>query len=225
MKSLVIFDCDGVLVDSEIIASTVFSEHLVSAGFSYTKQQCLARFTGLSLASCKALIERESAAPLPENFFLQLQTETFARFSGELEPVQGVVDVLGFLREQQWPCCVASSGSHDKMALTLGKTGLHQYFGGRVFSASEVQRGKPAPDLFLHAARVQGYHPAHCIVIEDSSHGVTAALAAGMQVCAFGEQHREQHEISADAEVFTCMSELPELLNSINDKIFHRQER
>ncbi len=221
MKSLVIFDCDGVLVDSETIASAVFSEHLLSVGFSYTQQECRARFTGLSLDSCKALIEQESSMPLPDNFFLHLQTETFARFSEELQPVQGVINVLEFLREQQWPCCVASSGSQDKMALTLGKTGLQQYFGKRIFSASDVQRGKPAPDLFLHAARVQGYHPEHCIVIEDSSHGVTAALAAGMQVCAFGEQHA----VSANTKMFACMSELPAILNSINDTIFHRRER
>ncbi|HSC75843.1 MAG TPA: HAD family hydrolase [Pseudomonadales bacterium] len=220
MKPLVIFDCDGVLVDSEDIASTVFSEHLVLAGFPYTQQECLTRFTGLSLASCKGLIEQESAALLPENFFLHLQRETFARFSEELEPVPGVVDVLEFLREQRWPCCVASSGSHEKMALTLGRTGLQHYFADRIFSASEVQRGKPAPDLFLHAARVQDYQPACCIVIEDSRHGVEAALAAGMHVCAFGEQH----VISADTQVFTRMSELPAVMTSIHMRISQQQE-
>lgn len=221
MKSLVIFDCDGVLVDSETIASSVFAKHLTQAGFPHTAEECLVRFTGLSLDSCRVLIESEFRALLPEGFFLRLQRETFARFSEELQPVPGVVDVLEFLRDQQWPCCVASSGSHEKMAMTLEKTGLRKYFGDRVFSANDVLHGKPAPDLFLHAALSQGCQPARCIVIEDSVPGVVAGLAAGMQVCAYGEKH----VISSDAQVFTCMSELPAMLESMHDRIFHRQER
>lgn len=220
MKPLIIFDCDGVLVDSESIASAVFSEHLAQAGISLTPQQCFERFTGLSLDSCKALIEMESAVPLPEDFFLQLQKNTLARFSNELEPVYRVMEVLDFLLEQHWPFCVASSGSYEKMETTLTKTGLQKYFTNRIFSASDVQRGKPAPDLFLHAARIQGYHPARCIVIEDSAPGVLAALAAGMQVCVFGELHEEQHAVSADAQRFTCMSELPTILASIDAGLF-----
>lgn len=220
MKPLVIFDCDGVLVDSEAIASTVFAEHLTRAGLPHTPKECLMRFTGLSLDSCKTLIEAGSGVLLPEDFFLQLQRETFARFSEALQPVPGVVDVLEFLHEHKWPCCVASSGSHEKMAMTLEKTGLRKYFGDRVFSASDVLRGKPAPDLFLHAARSQDCQPARCIVIEDSIPGVLAGIAAGMQVCAFGERHA----VSADAQVLTCMSELPAILESMHDRIFHRQE-
>ncbi|HQQ73560.1 MAG TPA: HAD family phosphatase [Pseudomonadales bacterium] len=220
MKPLIIFDCDGVLVDSESIASAVFSEHLIKAGFSLTPQQCFERFTGLSLDSCRALIEMESATRLPEEFFPQLQRDTLVRFSRQLEPVRGVTEVLDFLLEQRWSFCVASSGSYEKMATTLKKTGLQKYFTNRIFSASDVQRGKPAPDLFLHAARMQGYCPAHCIVIEDSAPGVLAALAAGMQVCVFGEMHGEQHAISADAQRFTCMSELPTILASIEAGLF-----
>lgn len=221
MKSLIIFDCDGVLVDSEAIASKVFAEHLTQAGHAYTPEECLMRFAGLSLDSCRAMVEAESGRLLPENFFLHLQRETFARFSEALQPVPGVVDVLEFLREHEWPCCVASSGSHEKMAMTLEKTGLLKYFGNRIFSASDVLRGKPAPDLFLHAARSQGCPPARCIVIEDSVPGVLAGIAAGMQVCAFGDRHA----ISADAQVLTCMSELPAMLEIMNDRIVHRQER
>lgn len=225
MKPLIIFDCDGVLVDSEAIASAVFSEHLIQAGFSLTPQQCFERFTGLSLDSCRTLIELESAAPLSKDFFPQLQRDTLARFSMELEPVRGVTEVLDFLLEQCWSFCVASSGSYEKMATTLKKTGLQKYFTNRIFSASDVQRGKPAPDLFLHAARIQGYHPAHCIVIEDAAPGVLAALAAGMQVCVFGELHgelhEEQHAISVDAQRFTCMSELPTILTSIEARLFN----
>jgi HAD superfamily hydrolase (TIGR01509 family) len=221
MKSLVIFDCDGVLVNSETIASTVLAEHLTLAGHPHSQEECFMRFTGLSLDSCRAMVEEKSGRSLPEDFFLHLQRETFARFSEELQPVPGIRDVLEFLHDGGWPYCVASSGSHEKMAMTLEKTGLRKYFRDRVFSASDVLHGKPAPDLFLHAALSQDYQPARCIVIEDSIPGVLAGIAAGMKVCAFGEKH----VISADAQVFTCMSELPAMLESINESIFHRQER
>ena len=209
---LIIFDCDGVLVDSEVIASAVLAKHLTLAGHPHTSQECMRRFTGLSLDSCRVLIEAESKFSLSEEFFLQVQRETFSRFSEDLQPVADIVDVLEFLREQQWSCCVASSGSHEKMALTLKKTGLQKYFGDRIFSASDVQHGKPAPDLFLHAAQSLGYLPEHCIVIEDSKPGVMAAIAAGMQVCAFGSQH----EASADTQIFTRMAELPAILTSFS---------
>lgn len=209
---LIIFDCDGVLVDSEVIASAVLAKYLTMAGYPYTSQQCMARFTGLSLDSCRTLIDAEAKRTLSEDFFLQVQRETFSRFSEDLQPVADIVDVLEYIREQQWSCCVASSGSHEKMALTLKKTGLQKYFDERIFSASDVQHGKPAPDLFLHAAQSLGYLPEHCIVIEDSKPGVMAAIAAGMQVCAFGDQH----EISADTQIFTRMAELPAILTSFS---------
>ena len=209
---LIIFDCDGVLVDSEVIASSVLAKHLTLAGHPHSQQECIARFTGLSLDSCRALIEAEAKTPLSEEFFLQVQHETFSRFVEDLQPVPGIVDVLEFLREKKWSCCVASSGSYKKMALTLNKTNLQKYFDEKIFSASDVQRGKPTPDLFLHAARSLGYLPEHCIVIEDSAPGVKAATAAGMQVCAFGSQH----EASADTQVFTDMAELPAILTMLS---------
>jgi beta-phosphoglucomutase-like phosphatase (HAD superfamily) len=107
------------------------------------------------------------------------------------------------------------------MALTLGKTGLQDYFGDRIFSASDVARGKPAPDLFLHAARTLGYSPAHCIVVEDSLPGVQAGVAAGMQVCALGSAH----EISADVHWFLCMAELPAILVSLQERYFMDRNR
>lgn len=219
MRPLIIFDCDGVLVDSESIASAVLAEHLASAGHFHTQQECLERFTGLSLDSCRALVEGESGKVLPEDFFVHVQHETFSHFKKKLQPVAGIVDVLEYVCDQRWPCCVASSGSHDKMALTLGKTDLHKYFGSSIFSASEVERGKPAPDLFLHAANALGYLPRHCIVVEDSVPGVRAGLAAGMQVCAFGDQH----EKSTNVQIFTRMAELPAILMSMHENISYRQ--
>jgi phosphoglycolate phosphatase len=209
---LIIFDCDGVLVDSEVIASAVLAKHLTLAGFPYTSQECMERFAGLSLDSCRVLIEVEAKKTLSEDFFLQVQRETFSRFSEDLKPVVGVIDVLDFVSEHQWSCCVASSGSHEKMALTLKKTGLQKYFSDRIYSATDVQYGKPAPDLFLYAAQSLSYLPEHCVVIEDSKPGVMAALAAGMQVCALGNQH----EASADTRIFTRMAELPAILTSLS---------
>ncbi len=220
MKSLVIFDCDGVLVDSEIIASTVFAEHLRAAGFPYTAMRCREQFTGLSLASCRQLIEAGHGRQLPQDFFEHLQSETFARFAKSLQPVAGVVEVIEYIKRLSWEVCVASSGSHDKMALTLGKTGLQSFFAGRIFSASDVQRGKPAPDLFLHAAASLGFAPEDCIVIEDALPGVEAALAAGMRVCAFGTVP----DGYPDAQVFTAMSELPSVLASMQSRPVPGQE-
>jgi HAD superfamily hydrolase (TIGR01509 family) len=215
MKPLIIFDCDGVLVDSEQIASKVFADHLTGIGIPHTQQQCLERFTGLSLDSCKSIIEMETGKYLPVNFFTDLQRETLTLFERDLQPVSGIVDVLDFLVEKDWLCCVASSGSYDKMAATLGKTKLHRYFDGRIFSASDVQQGKPAPDLFLRVAERQQFHPANCIVIEDSQPGIMAGLAAGMSVCAFGNRHNG----FSDARVFSDMAELPALLIALQQSM------
>lgn len=220
MKPLVIFDCDGVLVDSEAIASAVLAEHLATAGFPYTQQDCRERFTGLSLSTCQQLIETENGKLLAPNFFVRLQQETFARFTAYLQPVAGIMEVLEFLREMQWDFCVASSGSHDKMAHTLGITGLQRYFVSNIFSASEVACGKPAPDLFLHAASQLDVAPHHCIVVEDSVPGVNAALAAGMQVCAFGAVHTG----CDNTQVFTDMAELPAIISSFHARMLTRQE-
>ena len=227
MKPLVIFDCDGVLVDSETIASEVFAAHLSAAGFPCTPQDCRERFTGLSLASCRQLIEKESGRSLPPDFFEHLQWETFARFAESLQPVAGIFDVLHCLQEWQWDFCVASSGSHDKMAMTLKATGLHSYFAGRIFSASEVAAGKPAPDLFLYAGARMGFAASQCIVVEDSLPGVRAAQAASMPVCAFGAHHAADARLcgSADAQAFTCMSELPAILLSMQCRLLRQQEQ
>jgi HAD superfamily hydrolase (TIGR01509 family) len=221
MNPLIIFDCDGVLVDSERIASAVFAEHLTSAGYPQTQAECMERFTGLSLSVCKVIIEQQIKASLPVDFFVELQRETYKRFSEALQPVDGVVAVLDFLRENGWDCCVASSGSHEKMAVSLAKTGLQKYFDGRVFSAVDVVHGKPAPDLFLLAAQSVGYVPEDCIVVEDSGPGVMAALAAGMRVCTFGADYKEL----AGAVRFGSMSELPSILTAMREQIFLHRER
>jgi HAD superfamily hydrolase (TIGR01509 family) len=176
---LVIFDCDGVLVDSERIAIKVDAVVLAKIGWTLTEAEIIERFVGRSDADiCRDMSEHlgRQIAPGWDAEYVHLYREAFER---ELQPVDGIVEALDGIRI---PTCVASSGTHERMRFTLGKTGLYERFAGRIFSASEVTRGKPAPDLFLHAAERMGVAPAHCAVVEDSRFGVEAARAAGMRV-------------------------------------------
>ncbi|MEU2158185.1 HAD family hydrolase [Streptomyces sp. NPDC019396] len=178
---LVIFDCDGVLVDSERIAARVQVALGVELGWPLTEDEVVRRFIGRSHAAIRGQIaERlgEETAALWHKRFEQLHAE---EVDAGLRPVDGLPEALDAIA---LPTCVASSGSHEKMRHTLGRTGLYERFAGRVFSATEVARGKPAPDLFLYAAERMGADPAACAVVEDSRPGVEAARAAGMR--AFG---------------------------------------
>jgi len=175
--AIVIFDCDGVLVDSEPVANRVFADALHELGFDMTFEDVCREFTGLSMSRCVALIEKRMGRPLPREFVDDVQRRTFDGFRRDLQPVAGVVDALDRI---DLPACVASSGELEKMRLTLGITGLLPRFEGKLFSAEQVARGKPAPDLFLFAARQMGLPPADCTVVEDSVPGVLAARAAGM---------------------------------------------
>lgn len=184
---LIIFDCDGVLVDSETIAREVFARALTDAGFAMTAEEAGQQFTGLSLASCKAWIEAHFGRPLPANFFDTLQRATYAEFAKSLKPVAGIEDALMWLQQKDMACCVASSGSYEKIDFTLSHTGLLGYLKPHIFSAHSVARGKPAPDLFLYACEEMGFEPAAALVVEDSLPGVAAAVAAGMYVVGFGQ--------------------------------------
>jgi HAD superfamily hydrolase (TIGR01509 family) len=179
---LIIFDCDGVLVDSESIAAQVMAAHVSALGWPMSLVQCQQAFKGLSLASCRAIIEQHLRKKLPAHFFQYLQQDTFAAFERDLTAVIGIEALLQTLCVGS---CVASSGYFDKLAVTLQKTALQHYFANRVYSAEQVANGKPAPDLFLYAAAQMSVAPARCLVIEDSLPGVEAALAAGMQVIGF----------------------------------------
>ena len=212
---LLIFDCDGVLVDSEPIASRVLAEALTEIGFPMTAQQAIDRYTGLSLPTVLALVAAELGRDLPADFAVRLGERDRAAFLAELRPVSGVVDVL---RSLPWPRCVASSGSLDKIRCNLGLTGLLAFFEPYLFSSGMVPRGKPAPDLFLLAADRMGAPPARCLVIEDSEAGVQAARAAGMRVLGFcGGGHTRPGTadklLAAGAgAVFSHMLALPGLL-------------
>ncbi|HSC85749.1 MAG TPA: L-threonylcarbamoyladenylate synthase [Polyangiaceae bacterium] len=214
VPALVVFDCDGVLVDSEPVAARVLMEALAAEGLPLTVQDVDQRYRGRSLTDCQRLIEAELGRPLGADFIPRLNALTFAEFERSLTAIAHVREALEVIRAAGLPICVASSGGHDKMRFTLGHTGLLPLLGDRLFSAKEVTRGKPAPDLFLHAANRMGHSPAQSVVIEDSVPGVTGAVAAGMRALGYagGSQSCAEELRRAGAEVFHSMRELPALL-------------
>jgi len=208
---LIILDCDGVLVDSETIANRLFSLMLGEIGLPMTSEETLQQFMGCSMPAWVALIEQRLGRPIPPGFVPDFYARLDAAFRRDLRAVPGILSALDRIGS---PTCVASNGSLAKMRTSLGLTGLLPRFEGRLFSATEVTRGKPFPDLFLYAARRMGAIPARCAVIEDSLLGVQAGVAAGMHV--FGYARLAQPEIlaAAGARVFSDMEELPELLQT-----------
>jgi HAD superfamily hydrolase (TIGR01509 family) len=211
MVDLVIFDCDGVLVDSDRLALRVQAEHLSALGLPTDFETCVHDFLGIGMPATLAIVTERLGHPIPEGWQEQLDREVRATFERELRPVDGIRHALGRIEVST---CIASSSSHEKLRLTLGLTGLYDHFAGRIFSAEEVARGKPAPDLFLHAADSMGAHPDRCVVIEDSPAGVTAAKSAGMTALAFSDLTPPSKLHAADA-IFTHMSELPALVEAL----------
>jgi HAD superfamily hydrolase (TIGR01509 family) len=212
---LVIFDCDGVLVDSEPLANASFSRAIRAQGLDWSPDEVLRRLMGLSLKSCVEVCERELGRKLPEDFVEKMQVITYQMFrDAPLRPIAGVRDAVLALHEAGVATCVASSGALEKMRFTLGLTGLWDLFEGRIFSASQVPRGKPFPDLFLHAAISMNVQPFDCVVVEDSLPGVAAARAAGMRALAYaGEPYADPAALAASGgEPFKAMAELPGLL-------------
>lgn len=200
---LVIFDCDGVLIDSELLACRTAAETLTEFGFSITLDEYLA-FVGRSARDIQAVLEGRFG-PIPAELRTTERRRLFARFADELRPMPEVAETVAALAR---PVCVASSSDHERLDLTLGVTGLAPLFRPNVFSATEVARGKPAPDLFLHAAGRLGAAPAACLVVEDSPAGITAAVAAGMRAVGFvggghcGPAHAERlHAAGAECIV------------------------
>ena len=205
---LVIFDCDGVLVDSERLAVQVEAESLSMLGWPLSEAEIIDRFVGRSASYMHEQIEHHLGRKVDwEAEFEDRYRDAYRR---ELRPVEGIVDALAAITI---PVCVASSGSHEKMRFTLGLTGLWDRFGGRIFSADDVARGKPEPDLFLHAAERNGAEPSRCAVVEDSVSGVMAGLAAGMQVYGYTGSVTHEAQLAMDGVVtFRDMRRLPTLL-------------
>lgn len=209
----VIFDCDGVLVDSERIANQVLADLLTEAGLPTTREESMRDYMGRTMAACRALAEERFGGPLPAALFDDDYHERcFAAFARELRPVPGIEAVLAALDGVPLPYCVASSGHPKKIRATLGHTGLLPRFEGRITSATEVAQGKPAPDVFLLAAERLGLAPAACQVVEDSVLGVRAGRAAGMRVLGFARDVAPDALAEAGAVVFRDMAELPSLL-------------
>ena len=207
---LVIFDCDGVLVDSERIAVRVEAELLAELGWPLSQAEIVERFMGRTTEYMDEAIEARLGSRLPGDWRDQFQRRYREAFAAELVPVDGVLDALDQIAV---PTCVASSGSHDKLRFTLGHTGLYERFEGRIFSGYEVANGKPAPDLFLHAAARMGAEPARCAVVEDTRYGVQAARAAGMRAFGYAGGVTPPEHLEGDGTVvFEDMRELPGLL-------------
>jgi HAD superfamily hydrolase (TIGR01509 family) len=207
---LVIFDCDGVLVDSERIAVRVEAEFLAELGWPLTEAEIVERFMGRTAEYMDEAIEARLGSRLPGDWKDQFQRRYREAYAADLRPVDGILEVLDQLTV---PTCVASSGSHDKLRLTLGHTGLHGRFEGRIFSGYEVANGKPAPDLFLHAASRMGVDPAGCAVVEDSRWGVEAARAAGMRAFGYAGGLTPPDFLEGHGTVvFEDMRDLPALL-------------
>jgi HAD superfamily hydrolase (TIGR01509 family) len=209
---LVIFDCDGVLVDSERIAVRIDAIVLERLGWPLSEAEIIERFVGRSEAYMTAEIEAAIGRSLPEGWEGEFAPLYRDALQAELVPVDGIESALDAI---SLPTCVASSSTHDRLRFTLGLTGLLERFEGRIFSSMDVTNGKPAPDLFLHAAASLGADPSRCAVVEDSFYGVEAARAAGMRAFGFaGGLTAAERLAGPGTVVFDDMRELPGLLSS-----------
>ena len=211
MFDLIVFDMDGVLVDSEPIANRILHRHLCTLGLPMTLPEFMKACVGLSTPSWRALIRDLHGIEVPEALLAAQRAELDEAYRAELQAIAGVEAVIQAVDK---PRCVASGSSPTRIALSLRLTKLDRYFGPNVFSSTMVERGKPHPDLFLHACKTMGHDPRRAAVIEDSLPGVTAGVAAGMKVFAYaGADYADADALAkAGGEVFTDMRDLPKLL-------------
>ena len=215
---LVIFDCDGVLVDSEVISCRAHAATLTRHGYPITEEQVLHRFLGVSDREARLMIEREIGRSLPDDFEAQVKEATLKFYAGDLKATAGVAAAIAAI---DLPKCVASSGTPEKIRHGLECVGLYEQLSPHIFSATQVKRGKPAPDLFLFAAQQMGAAAARCLVIEDSLAGIEGALAAGMTVLGFhggshcGPGYGDRLLAAGAAVVFDDMRELPDLVRKV----------
>ena len=215
MVDLIIFDCDGVLVDSEILSADVLIALLAPLGIAIDRAHVRAHFLGRSFPTVAAGLRKTAGVPLPDDFEATYRAALLQRFEIELHPTPGVVSMLADLR---LPVCVATSSSPQRVARALAITGLAKRFGRHVFTASEVARGKPFPDIFLHAARQMHADPHATLVVEDSPPGLSAAQAAGMAVLAYtGGSHLTGRPFEGPPGVtaFDNWTDFPHLLSSL----------
>lgn len=206
----IIFDCDGVLIDSESIAIGVLVDMANDLGANMNFEESLIGLKGKSLNSCMQLIEDKIGKPLPMNFEPDYRINTFEAFRKNIQPIKGITDVLNKL---QIPFCVASSGPENKIRLNLDVTGLLPHFEGNIFSCYAIQKWKPEPEVYLWAAETMGFKPHECLVIEDSVSGVKGALAGGFDVFGYTE-HDYKNELNPIAtKTFSSMDKLLAILD------------
>ncbi|KPI30953.1 HAD-superfamily hydrolase, subfamily IA, variant 3 [Actinobacteria bacterium OV320] len=209
---LVIFDNDGVLVDSEPISNRLLAAYLTELGHPTSYEDSIRDYMGSAMHRIHDLVQERTGRLLPAEFDDTFHRRVFAAFERELEPVAGAEDVLAKLAADGVPYCVASSGSHERIRVGHRKTGLDRWFeDARIFSSQDVGKGKPAPDLFLHAARRMGVAPERCVVVEDSPLGVRAAVAAGMDVYGFTAM-TPAAKLAGATQLFSDLGQLPDLL-------------
>jgi HAD superfamily hydrolase (TIGR01509 family) len=218
VDGLLIFDCDGVLVDSEILEHTVDAEILAAHGYETTVNELIGRFVGIARTDMYATIFGELDRPLPDGLLDRRERMVWSRCERDLRTVPGVIPALEAMPDVTR--CVASSSTPDKLRMKLDATGLTAWFTPHIFSTALVPRGKPAPDIYLHAARVAGVPAESCIVVEDSPHGIAGAKAAGMKAVGFaGGAHftaslRAELEAAGARAIVDSMDRLPPLLRA-----------
>lgn len=205
----IIFDCDGVLVDSELITFKVLIEMAKTVGLDIDMQFAEDQFWGKSLQACFKIIEDRIEGVLPEDYERKYRQKTFEAFKKDIEPIEGIHDLLNKI---EVPFCVASSGPQEKIILNLETTKLIDQFSSKIFSCYDIQKWKPEPDIFLHAAASMGFKPEDCVVIEDSLPGVQAAIAGGFDVLAYVPNPNRNVFETMDVQVFYKMDALYDLL-------------
>jgi len=211
---LVIFDCDGVIVDSEPVSNRIIARELTAEGWPMQTAEATRRFLGVTLGDIRPIIERQLGKPLPENWHGDLTTRIVQALAVEATPIPGAVEALQALTAMGVPWRVASNSSHPEMRAKFARLGIGDLVAGRLHSYTDVARGKPAPELFLAAAAAEGVGPAECLVIEDSLPGVRAAVAAGMDCLAYSPHSDGALLRGAGAVPFHAMADLPLLVEA-----------
>jgi len=205
----IIFDSDGVLVDSETLSARVFQEMAGELGFELGFETAVERFAGTSMKENLKFIQENIEGSLSQDFEKEFRQRTYEVFKTDLKAVEGVQDLI---KKLQVPFCVASSGPVEKIRLNLGLVNLLSHFENRIYSSYEIGSWKPEPGIFLHAAKDMGFKPEECVVIEDSDSGIRAALAGGFMVYALASEKRRAHFEQLGAVTFASMKELEQLL-------------
>jgi HAD superfamily hydrolase (TIGR01509 family) len=205
----IIFDSDGILVDSETLSARVFQEMAKELGFEMDFERAKEQFGGISMKENLQFIQENLQVPMPENFEKEFRSRTYEVFKKELKAVPGIIDLIAKL---QVPFCVASSGPLEKIRLNLGLVGLLELFEGRIYSSYEIGKWKPDPGIYIHAATEMGYKPEECLVIEDSAAGIRAAILGSFMVFALASKSRKEHFEQLGAVTFEDMKELETLL-------------